>query len=326
VSQEKSRAEYRARLAAAREMIGQERLTEARRALDALKADESLMAGDMLGQHTVLGLPRRLHSAYLKLAKVECDPVARVGLQHALVPDPALLKPFGRFSLAETRRMTELARTPVPRVLHQIWIGTLDAPPSTARWAQHAEKTGFEYRLWREADLEALGILNHPSYREMLAGGDYPGAVDVARYLVLQAFGGVYIDCDWYPVRDDLGLADLLPLLGLTALAEATPRETGRGSLLFTNSLIAAPPGHPVFQRLLEVMPQVMAVLPDAPAWWSTGPLILTILFRSTSVWIPDAGLVAAELPRRAPFADVEAACRTATESGHGLLLGWKSW
>jgi len=73
-------------------------------------------------------------------------------------------------------------------------------------------------------------------------------------------------------------------------------------------------------------MPQVMAVLPDAPAWWSTGPLILTILFRSTSVWIPDAGLVAAELPRRAPFADVEAACRTATESGHGLLLGWKSW
>jgi mannosyltransferase OCH1-like enzyme len=160
----------------------------------------------------------------------------------------------------------------------------------------------------------------------MLAGGDYPGAVDVARYLVLQAFGGVYIDCDWYPVRDDLGLADLLPLLGLTALAEATPRETGRGSLLFTNSLIAAPPGHPVFQRLLEVMPQVMAVLPGAPAWWSTGPLILTVLLRSTSVWVPDAGLVAAELPRRAPFADVETACRTATEGGHGLLLGWKSW
>ncbi|RWX77351.1 mannosyltransferase [Neorhizobium lilium] len=279
-----------------------------------------------MGQKTVLGLPRRLHSAYLKLAKAEGDPVARIGLQHGLVPDPALLEAFARFDLGETRRMTELGRTAVPRVLHQIWLGGLGLPSSTARWAEHAHKTGFEYRLWREADLEALGVTEHPAYRQMLDEGDYPGAVDVARYVVLHTLGGIYIDCDWYPARDDLGFADLLPLVGLTALAEDTPRETGRGSLLFTNSLLAAPAGHPVFARLLDVMPEVMAVLPGAPAWWSTGPLVLTVLFRSTSVCVPDADLVAANLPRRAPFGEVEAACATAVAEGHGLLIGWKSW
>jgi mannosyltransferase OCH1-like enzyme len=307
-------------------MIEAGRLDDAREALDALAEDDVLMAGDMLGQHTVLGVPRRLHSAYLKLAKAEDDPVARIGLQHGLVPDPALLEPFGRIDLADLRRMTELGRTPVPRVIHQIWLGSLDVPPSTARWAEHAQRTGFEYCLWREADLEALGIEEHASYRQMLEEGDYPGAVDIARYLVLHALGGIYIDCDWFPTRDDLGFADLLPLVGLTALAEDTPRDTGRGSLLLTNSLLAAPAGHPVFARLLEVMPQVMAVLPGAPAWWSTGPLILTVLARSTSVCVADAGLIAGNLPRRAPLADIEAACSAAVAQGHGLLLGWKSW
>jgi mannosyltransferase OCH1-like enzyme len=321
-----SRAAYREQLAAARKLIEAGQLDEARDALDALTEDDALMGSDMLGQHTVLGVPRRLHSAYLKLAKAEDDPVARIGLQHGLVPDPALLEPFGQFDLAQTRHMTELGRTSVPRVIHQIWLGSLDLPPSTARWAEHARKTGFDYRLWREADLEALGILEHPSYRQMLQDGDYPGAVDVARYAVLHALGGIYIDCDWYPTRNDLGFADLLPLVGFTALAEDTPRDTGRGSLLLTNSLLASPPGHPVFARLLEVMPQVMGVLPGEPAWWSTGPLILTVLARSTSVCVADAGLVAGNLPRRAPLEDVEAACSQAVEQGHSLLLGWKSW
>ncbi len=323
---DKSRSAYRESLAAARAMIADGRLDEARAALDVLAADDRLMAGEMLGQHTVLGIPRRLQSAYLKLAKAEDDPVARIGLQHGLVPDPDLIEPFGRFDLAETRHMTDLGRAPVPRVIHQIWLGSLDLPPSTARWAEHARKTGFDYRLWREADLEALGVMDHASYRAMLEEGDYPGAVDVARYAVLHRLGGIYIDCDWYPTRDDVGFADLLPLLGLAALAEDIPRETGRGSLLFANSFLAAPPAHPVFARLLDVMPEVMKVLPGAPAWWSTGPLLLTVLFRATGVCLVDAGLVAANLPRRAPVSEVEAACEQAVETGHALLIGWKSW
>jgi mannosyltransferase OCH1-like enzyme len=320
------RAIYRDRLRQARDLIAAGNHAEARRALDALKADEIVAANRLLGETTVLGLPRQLHSAYLKLAKAEKNLVERIGLQHSLVPDPALLERFAAFGIDEIREMTRLSRQPVPRIIHQIWLGSLAVPGSTERWAAHAAKTGFEYRLWRESDLEALGVARHPAYLRMLEDGDYPGAVDVARYFVLHALGGIYIDCDWYPTRDDIGLADLLPLVGLMALPEDTPRETGKGSLLLTNSLIAAPPAHPVFARLLQVLPEVVAALPEAPAWWSTGPLIMTVVFRGTIVSVPDAGLVAANLRRGAPFSEVEAACAAAVAQSHGLLVGWKSW
>ncbi len=47
-----------------------------------------------------------------------------------------------------------------------------------------------------------------------MEAGDLPGAVDVARYFILHAQGGIYLDCDWYPARDDLSFADVLPLIG----------------------------------------------------------------------------------------------------------------
>ena len=98
----------------------------------------------------------------------------------------------------------------------------------------------------------------------MMDRADYPGAVDVARYAILEREGGIYLDCDWYPARDDIGFHDLLPLLGLTALAEDIPRNTGAGALLLANSFIAAPPGHPVLARLTAALPAVLAEMPRA--------------------------------------------------------------
>jgi mannosyltransferase OCH1-like enzyme len=317
---------YRDRLKQALALIADRHFVEARDMLDRLKADEGAMSGRVLGEATVLGLPRKLHSAYLKLAKASADRIARVGLQHTLVPDPAILGPMTTAGPDLRRRMNAKGGEPVPRTIHQIWIGTMDVPPGCARWQAHAGATGFAYRLWREADLDALGVTHHPAYRRMIAEGDYPGAVDVARYVILLEEGGIYIDCDWYPARDDLGFADLLPLVGLTALEEAVPRDTGKGSLLFTNSLIAAPPGHPAFAMLLDLLPAAVEAMPDAPAWWSTGPLAMTLVFRNTSVFVPPAGLVAADLPRRAAIEAVEAASRAARENGDGLLVNWKSW
>lgn len=296
----------------------------ARTKLDAL-AGETDRDGT-LGHPTLLGLPRKLHSAYLKLAKAEKRTVERMGLQQTLVPAPDLLAPYVTFTGEDRRAMNARNREVVPPVLHQIWIGTLPLPPGIEAWRAHASRHGLDYRLWRETDLAALGVNDHPTFAHMLAAGDYPGAVDIARYLVLAKEGGIYLDCDWYPARDDLSFADLLPLTGLSALAEETPRETGMGSLLLTNSFIASPPRHPVFERLLAILPDVTRLLPDGPAWWSTGPLIMTLLFRGTTFHVPDAAFVAANLPRRAAFADVEQARQAAVFEDGGLLIGWKSW
>ncbi|WEO71070.1 glycosyltransferase family 32 protein [Agrobacterium vitis] len=320
------RLKSRAIIAQSLELAKKRELEAAKTMLDALAGDRDLLAQAGLGPDTALGMPRKLHSAYLKLAKIAGDRLRVTGLQYTLAPPPDLLLPFSRFSRDERRDMAALNREAVPRVLHQIWLGTLALPPACQAWAAHCARHGFAYRLWREADLEAQGFDQHPSFKAMLARGDYPGAVDVARYLILQHFGGIYLDCDWYPARDHISFADCLSLVGLAALAEDTPRQTGLGSLLMTNSFIASPPGHPVFARIIEAMPQAMALLPDAPAWWSTGPLLMTVVFRGTSFTVPDASLIAANLQRGAPFAEVEAARDTALTTDGGLLIGWKSW
>ncbi len=279
-----------------------------------------------LGETTSLGLPRRLHAAMLRLAKAEGDLIHRIGYQFHLVPHPERLASFTRATTAEKRTITAANRRPVPRVLHQIWIGPLPPPPAAAAWAIHARAQGYAHRLWREADLAALGLMQNPVWRDMMDRADYPGAVDVARYAILEREGGIYLDCDWYPARDDIGFHDLLPLLGLTAMAEDIPRNTGAGALLLANSFIAAPPGHPVLARLTAALPAVLAEMPRAPAWWSTGPLIFTLMARMGSVTLADATLVAATLKRGAPPSEVAAIRASAEVQGAGLLIGWKSW
>lgn len=313
----------RAGLREAEALREQGRFDEALVILEAIAADP--LSGT-LGPATVLGLARPLHSAFLKVAKRRGDPVARIGYQHTLVPPPALLAPFGRFSGTERAAIARAGREPVPRVLHQVWIGTAALPVSTDAWADHAARHGYEYRLWREKDLEACGFDAHPVFAAMLAEGDYPGAVDVARYLILDRFGGIYLDCDWYPARRDTAFHDVLPLTGLTALAEDIPRDTGSGSLLLTNSLIAAPAGHPVIGRILKALPKAAELLPGAPAWWSTGPLLFTVVCRGGAVTVADAAIVAGSVPRGAAIGDVLAICERAEAEDGGLLIAWKPW
>ncbi|MBD8688101.1 MULTISPECIES: glycosyltransferase family 32 protein [unclassified Rhizobium] len=317
------KAYFDKKLAEARDLVAAGEFAQARAALDRLAGEQER---GLMGEDTAFGLPRRLHSVHLRLAKALGDEVSRTGYQYLLVPPPEVLAPYGRFSGDERRMIAAVNRQPVPKILHQIWIGSKPVPASTQAWASHAKRNGLDYRLWREADLEREGITSNPQFSRMLDDGDYPGAVDVARYLILLKFGGIYLDCDFYPARDDVSFFDTLPMIGLTAFGEEVPRKTGQGSLLLANSFIAAPPGHPVFSRMLDAFPDILKRLPKAPAWWATGPLIFTVVARAGSVTLAAADFVVETLPDRAPFSAVEAVRSRAGADGDGLLIAWKSW
>jgi inositol phosphorylceramide mannosyltransferase catalytic subunit len=290
----------------------------ARAALAVLAADEALGA---LAPVTALGINRRLHAAMLRLAKSSGDPVAKVGLQAHLVPPPDVL---ARFAVGDRRSAAHGA--PVPRVIHQVWIGPRAVPPTIAAWTAHAHAQGYGHRLWREGDLAAAGIDADPVYRARLDRGDYPGAVDAARYAILAREGGVYLDADWYPARHDIGFHDLMPLTGLCAMPEDVPRLTGVGSMMLANSFIAAPPGHPALVRLAAILPEVEAALPGAPAWWTTGPLIFTLVARAGPVTIAPQGFVVDGMPAGAGLAEVQARTARAQAQDQGLLIPWKPW
>lgn len=318
-----TRDHYRSLLAKAAELQAKGAYDEARELLESMSRLPDI---DVLGPKTVLGLPRRLHAALLRLAKAEGDPLRRIGYQYHLVPPPELLAPHGRFTPEERAAMAEANRHPVPRIVHQIWIGDLKPPPATAAWAAHAAKRGYEHRLWREEDIAALGIDQNPLYRAMLQRADVPGAVDIARYIILERLGGIYLDADWFPVRSDISFHDWAPMIGLTTIAELTPRQTGVGAMLLANSFIASPVGHPVFARLLSALPDVMEALPEGPAWWVTGPLIFTVVARGTSVTVLDHTIVAARFARGTPETEVIEHCRLAAKNDCGLIADWKSW
>lgn len=318
------------RLAAIRAMQDGGDAQKARAMLDIL-AQEARDLPDggaaFMGPLTALALPRRLHAALLRQAKLEGDAVARAGYRFSLVPPPSLLARHGRQESGARHPWTTASRAPVPRHIHQIWIGPKDAPPATRAWASHAAARGYGYTLWREAQLEAAGISGDATFRDRLERGDYPGAVDVARYILLERMGGIYLDCDWYPARDDIGFDDLLPMTGLTAMAEDVPRDLGPlGSVLFYNSFIASPAGHPVFRRILDALPEIAREMPEAPAWWATGPLIFTLAARAGSVSLAPPSLIAANLPQAAPETEIAALRETAQARDTGLLIAWKSW
>lgn len=296
---------------------------DARQILFEIAADPQRAA---LGLTTAADLPRRLQSALLKLAKAEKDPIRKTGYQFHLTPPPLQLAPFCKFSTTEKKAIAIANRRDVPRIIHQIWVGSNLIPTGTQAWSSHARAHGYEYRLWLEKDLQQLGILDHPAFVRMQSKGDYPGAVDVARYIILQQYGGIYLDCDWYPARLDLSFDELMAMKGICAMAEDIPRNTGKGGLLLANSLIMTPPNHPVFARILASLDDVETTLPDAPAWWATGPLLFTLMCRGGSMTLIDSDIVAGSLPQETQKAEVDAWCRTSEKKDGGLLLSWKSW
>jgi len=295
----------------------------ARAALEQLKNTPDI---EHLGLLTSAQLPRRLQSAYMKLAKAEKDAIAVAGYRFHLTPPPELLQPFCKFSSIEKRSILKANEAPVPKVIHQIWIGNQPVPEGTTAWKRHASLRGYEYKLWTDSDLQSLAITENAGFQEMYDDGDYPGAVDVARYIILEKFGGIYLDCDWYPARDDISFHHLTPMRGICGMAEDIPRNTGKGGLLLANSLIMAPPSHPVFRRILDSLPSVMAALPQAPAWWSTGPLLFTLMCRGGPMTLADSDIVAGDLPQKTTLEEIKTWCRNSQSSDGGLLLSWKSW
>jgi mannosyltransferase OCH1-like enzyme len=287
-----------------------------------------LAAGGLAGLPpvTALGLNRRLHAALLRQAKAEGDRVARVGLQAHLVPPASALQAVVAVTDAQRRQMVAAAGWPVPHLLHQVWIGPRPVPATVDAWAGHAARHGWRHKLWREADLAAAGHDRGAVFAARTTARDWPGAVDAARYAILAAEGGVWLDADWFPGRADQALHDAIPMTGLATLAEDIPRLTGRGSLLLANSVIAAPPGHPALRHLLDVLPAVAEALPGAPAWWATGPLVFTLVARAGPVSVLAFDLVEPALPHSATLAEAEARAAQVRTRGGGLLIPWKPW
>src|SRR3954463_16456874 len=166
-------------------------------------------------------------------------------------------------------------------------------------------------------------IMAIPSFQKLFSRRSYPGAVDTARYAILSRIGGIYLDCDFLPCTDEYALHDVLPMIGYAALSAELFRNVTPMQVFITNSFLAAPPGHPVFETALEGLDAAMALMPKAPVWWVPGPVYLTAVSRGMLTVIDPritkSGGGAVTLEQAGIMAD------EAARSG-AALLAWKPW
>lgn len=322
-SEKHSRSRLAAEIAMSDALVQAGRFDEAEDLLRRAASAPEIMA---LGPSTLLGLPRKLHSAWVRLAKRRNDKVQLVGLRAMAVPPDEMSQDlFGPDAKARSA-LVAAASWPVPRRIHQIWVGGAP-PPACGAWADYAARHGWEYRLWDEAALEQTGLTADPMWQAMRRAGDLPGAVDVARYHVLVRHGGIYLDCDWFPARSDLAPDTVFPSHGLAVLAEPSPRLVAHEGTLLSNALISTPAGHPALKQLIAALPAFASRLHGAPAWWVTGPVAFTLATRRGPVTVLDSGMVAASLARGTSPAEATAlAARHEAAKGAGFLVAWKGW
>lgn len=103
-------------------------------------------------------------------------------------------------------RKASFKRTePIPKKIHQIWIGE-KRPPLEYTETVRRLNPDWEYRLWDEASLrqEIPEAFEDPIYNRVSI---YCSKVDILRIYLLHKHGGLYLDCDfkWLkPLDDDM--------------------------------------------------------------------------------------------------------------------------
>jgi hypothetical protein len=168
----------------------------------------------------------------------------------------------------------------IPHIIHQTWKSH-EVPEPLARFQARWRELhpGFQYRLWSDADNDAFVRSEYPDlYGLYRSFSREIYRADLARYLYLAHFGGVYIDLDIEPLRPlDAFLAGAGDCV-LGAEPEAHARKRRGKPLMACNALMASVPGHAFWMRMVEEI-QRRAGVPGGEPVGVTGPIALDAAF-----------------------------------------------
>ena len=171
----------------------------------------------------------------------------------------------------------------IPRIIHQSW--KVEQVPERwlgfqASWRRH--HPGFEYRLWTDDDNRAFVARQFPEFLPVYDGYRHPvNRADLARYLVVAHFGGVYADLDCEALRPiDALLEGRSLVFGLEPQSHVDkPAVTSRGfKRIVCNALFASVPGHPFWKHLF---PFLFASRDEGNVLEASGPFVLTRAYES---------------------------------------------
>ena len=166
--------------------------------------------------------------------------------------------------------MNKLYIMSIPKIIHQIWIGS-KFPPSNMMNTWQEKNPDFEYILWNEEELVKRGM-NFRCGRQINMINEINGKADIIRWEILLKYGGIAIDADSICIE---------PLDGtFTNVKEGFAtyeNEANRGTLVATGTM-GFIPNHPLCRDIVDWIESDKSEEPirSFRAWYSVGPALLT--------------------------------------------------
>jgi inositol phosphorylceramide mannosyltransferase catalytic subunit len=166
----------------------------------------------------------------------------------------------------------------IPKVIHQIWVGG----PMPAHLRGYVETVKavhpeWEHRLWTDSDFDGWLTNQHlfDAAHDIAPGSEGQLRSDIARYEILERFGGVYLDCDMEAQH---------PLDGLLDVEAFAAWELDH--VWVGNTVLGSVPGSRFVETLVRRLPQSVQRNAGNRPNKMTGPHFVTPIARHTPVAI----------------------------------------
>ncbi|UCB46774.1 MAG: hypothetical protein JSV25_04965 [Spirochaetota bacterium] len=219
----------------------------------------------------------------------------------------------------------EVSQGAIPQLLHRIWIGPRVFPHrKDLRWIQSFDdlNSGFTRVVWRDDDIRTLLSSSYQEYEDIYSRYKLNiQRADLARYLVLYEYGGMYADLDVSAVRPMSELHTAHPdkkffcfvEIVLTeeranAIGNGEPirkigKEKGFGVIpedqeRIASDLVSCTPKHPMMLKILEEVKRrsVLKVKKQYDVFYTTGPDLFTTVVHRHLKDNPDVMVVDKEI------------------------------
>lgn len=163
---------------------------------------------------------------------------------------------------------------PIPKIIHQIWIGPKPMP-SKFMDTFRDKHPDFEYIRWTETELQARGFKMEcqEAFDRMT---ELCGKADILRWEILYHYGGIYQDADSICLEPFDNF-----FLEKNAFA-AFENETVRQGLVAVGTM-GFPPKHPLCRAAIDwiLTHDTCPTTCGLRAWATTGPVLLTSLLNT---------------------------------------------
>ena len=138
----------------------------------------------------------------------------------------------------------------IPKVIHHIWMGDKKIPDINLYCVNSIKATNkdFEYRLWKDRDIDIVMKTEFPEYYEKF--NKLPRMImkiDMFRYFLMYKYGGLYTDMDYLMFKR-------FNLLNEKVVIPCNREDESGNPVCLGNCIFASQPNHRFWKNLMDTL------------------------------------------------------------------------